>query len=246
MRGERLRAVQAVTAAPVPHRERRRWTAEEDRRLRALWEELPLDALAAELKRTPRATYNRAGDLGIARGCQPGHETLAAAARRAGFAPQTLRRILSAARVPFAEARTLLASPTRPQRLVEADAVDRAVVAWLSRETPKGAARRLGMSAERVESALAAAGHRRPRGRRKARWRLPSATIEAALAAYDRPGLSVSAHAARLKLHYRTLAKRLRAAGVLGKPQPGVEARLSVEVVDGVLARLPVARRRAA
>ncbi len=222
---------------------RRRWTAEEDDLLAVLAGEVPLAVLAKRLSRTPRAVYNRAGDLGLPRGASTGYETLTAAARRTGYAVPTLRAILRAAEVPVSTPLALPSDAARTRSVVEIAAVDRAVGVWLSRETPKGAGRRLGMSAERVENALAAAGHVRPASARGAAWRLPSADLDAAIVAYERPGLSVAAHAVRLRVHPRTLAKHLRTAALLGPTRPGFEVRLSIATVDDALRRFPVAKR---
>jgi len=210
----------------------------------ALWEELPLATIAERLTRSQRAVYTRAGELGLALGCPPGHETITASARRTGYAPQTLRKILLAAQVSLCVPRALPSTARCPQQVVEIEAVDRAVASWLSRETPKGAGRRLEVSAALVTNALLAAGHRRPRARKGRRWLLPSATIDAAMASYLARGLSVQAHTARLGVNVRTLTKRLRAAGLLGPPQPGREQRLTVDQVDAVLAAQPVRARR--
>lgn len=242
--GRAERSLPGPGAASKQSHHRRRWTAEEDDLLTVLSGEMPLAALAERLARTPRALYNRAGDLGIPRGAPPGHETLTAAARRTGYAVPTLRTILRAAGAPLSAPLALPSKTTRRSSVVEIAAVDRAVGAWLARETPKGAGRRLGMSAERVENALAAAGHVRPESARGTSWRLPSVDIDAAIAAYERPGLAIAAHAIRLRLHPRTLAKRLRAAALLGPARPGFEVRLPIEAVDDALRRFPVARRR--
>lgn len=219
-------------ARPEIARHYRRWTPREDARLRLLWGSAPLARVAAELGRSSVTTYWRARRLGLPCGCPQGYEYLTDAARRSGFTTDQLRAILRAAGVRLRVAMARPTGATRHYHYVDLERVDVVVVAWAGQETPEDAARRHGVSGNVVRSALRAAGHVSPTGKR--RWRLPSATIDAALANY-RPGASVRAHAARVGLTPVTLARRLRKAGVLGAKRPGVEVRLPADVVDRVL-----------
>jgi len=160
---------------------RRRWTAADDQKLRLLWGD-PIDRVARELGRTVITVYWRAQKLGLGLGCPQGYERLQAAAVRTGFAIASLRMILGWAKVPIRRAVTRFPSD-RGSHIVEPVAVDEAVERWLATETPNAAGRRFGTSGETVARHLEVSGLRIPRkpcGKRH--WRVPSATIDRAMA----------------------------------------------------------------
>ena len=226
-------------ARPEVSQHYRRWTPKEDERLVMLWGTATLRKLSAEFGRTQLTVYWRARGLKLTCGVPRGFEYISVAATRTGFDTGQLRRILRAAGV---KVRLAMARPkpgrTHHFHFVDPIDVDDAVAAWAGEETPHVAAIRTGTSDSIVRAALVAAGHEPPT-LAGAHWRLPSATIDAALTAY-RPGPSVSQHAIRVGLSRNTLAKRLRLAGVLGAKCGGAggEVRLANDVVDAALERL--------
>lgn len=237
-------------ARPEVAQHYRRWTPKEDERLVMLWGTCTLQKLAAEFGRTQLTVYWRARGLTLTCGVPRGFEYISVAATRTGFDTGQLRRILQDAGVKI---RLAMARPkpglTRHFHFVDPIDVDDAVAAWTQQETPEEAARRTGLLGGVVRAALLAAGLDPPT-RAKFRWRLLSATIDAALAAY-RLGPSVSQHAIRVGISRNTLAKRLRLAGVLGEKRAGRdgEVRLANKVVDEALEKLGLdarGRRRAA
>lgn len=169
---------------------RRRWTVEEDSRLRRLWDaETPLAQIAARLERTATATYWRAQQLGLPLGCPDGWEYLTTAAERTGFDTTTLRRILRWAGVSIHRS---LSAPGRRRRGVAGIRCDRHVVApgevdvaieqWMETEPLERAAERLGVCRQTLARRLEAVGIGR-QARRKAHWRVSPEQIAAALAA---------------------------------------------------------------
>lgn len=168
---------------------RRRWTRAEDTALELAWGE-PLDKLSRELRRTKITIYARACALGLL-GIPRGGEHLATAAVRCGFDSGQLRKILKWAGVklnPVPARRR--AKPT--YFWVDPTEVNDAVRAWLETETPNVAAKRIGCSAEKIEGRLKASGlavPKKPRGRRH--WRIPSKTIDFAMAMTEKRGKRV-------------------------------------------------------
>lgn len=220
-----------------PTRHWRRWTIRDDSRLRLLWG-APLRHVAAEIGRTPLATYWRARKLGLACGAPRGMEYLTAAAKRTGYDVVQLRAILHAAGVRPQRTPARPVQAARHFNVVDPADVDDAVATWCRQETTEEAAARLGLSAETLRRLLIEAGERPPR-RKKSRWRVDSALVDRLVAEYrERVSVpTVRQHAARLGIDRTTLAKQLRLAGVLGEKKPGNggKVRLPVEVVDRVV-----------
>lgn len=127
-------------------RHRHHWSADDDARLRAQWELVPIATIAHGLGRTRTTTYWRARLLKLQCGAPPGWEYLSAAAKRCGYTTGQLRRILRWARVRprLAQART--AGTRRAHHVLEEGDADDAVERWLATETPQAAARRHGMA----------------------------------------------------------------------------------------------------
>jgi hypothetical protein len=112
----------------------RRWTEDDDNRLRWLWGNCrSLVDLARQLKRTPSACHARAGLLGLRARCPQGAEPLTRAADRAGFSPPKLVKVLKWAGVPLQRsfARPGLSRGLRRQRFVDKYDVDVAVAQWV-------------------------------------------------------------------------------------------------------------------
>lgn len=164
----------------------RHWTPEETERLRGMWEsgDLRLSAMARELGRTPKATYDRAQQLGLSLGLPPGHEYLSDAARRSGYSStSTLRRILKWARVQIHIA---LSRPTKKPRrahYVLPEDVDDAIARWHQTEPLERAAERVGVCGATLRKALLAAGVKEPKRERKQTWRVHSDDVARAMAA---------------------------------------------------------------
>ncbi|NUP08412.1 MAG: hypothetical protein HOW73_20370 [Polyangiaceae bacterium] len=218
----------------------RRWSPADDKKLRLLWG-APIANVAVELGRTQRTVYWRARKLGLECGAPQGWEYLTAAAERTGYDTGQLRRILRAAgaRPQRSISRPDVVAKRRFNAVDPLD-VDDAVAKWCRQETVEEAAARSAISGDTLRRLLLAAGHVPPRSKRK-RWRLDASVIDAVVAAYRArvSQLSVRQHAKRVGLDRTTLAKRLRAAGVLGEKQPGTKGlvRLPAEVVDRAIGR---------
>jgi hypothetical protein len=109
---------------------KRRWTAQDDRKLWLLWGN-DMDMVARELGRTRATVYWRAQVLGLNLGCPEGMERITAAAKRSGFAVSQLRQVLHHSRAKVY--RTLTRKPAKRSRMVDPMAVDRAVERWQAR-----------------------------------------------------------------------------------------------------------------
>lgn len=138
---------------------RRRWTHADDEALRDLWDlGLRLSAISKQLNRTKATIYWRAQKLGLPLGCPDGFEHLTAAADRVGYSPCTLRRIM---RWAGKKVRAALSRPTGGhwrRQIVDPVDVDEAVAAWLRTETANSAAKRLGISGDRLRARLRKVG----------------------------------------------------------------------------------------
>lgn len=121
------------------------WTTWELNQLHLLWGLHSLSTIARRLGRTEHGVFIRVRKLELGIGCPQGFESLVAAADRAGYAVNQLRRILFWARVPVRSYASLPGAHGR-KRYVEPIAVDRAVAKWCRCETMREAALRIGMS----------------------------------------------------------------------------------------------------
>lgn len=220
---ERAAALVGRTVCAVLHRapilglwRRRRWTTEDDRRLKVLWGERPLAAIAKALDRTEVTTYWRAQKLGLALGMQPGHETLTEAAERTGFAADTLRGILFWAGVRRAPT---MSRPDQDvlntRKMLDPLDVDDAVAKWLACEVVNDAAKRRGMLGDTLAQWLLDSRNPdvppKPSGKR--RWRVPTEVIDQVIA--ERRTLETMPQAAkRVGITRWTLSRWLDAAGV--------------------------------
>lgn len=188
------------------------------------------------LGRTEVTTYWRARHLGLQCGCPRGFETLSAAAERAGYTTGQLREILRAGghKVRRTLSRPGASRTGRRYHYVDPLDVDDAVAAWVKRESVERIAERQGLTGDVVRKLLVEAGHAPPA--RKKCWRVESAVADRLIAEH-RAMMPVAVHARRLGIWRTTLAKRLRAAGVLGPKRAGVNVRLPVDVVDRAIGR---------
>jgi transposase-like protein len=192
----------------------RPWSSADLFSLAALWGSpgLSLCALARRFGRTPYAVYVAAGRHGLARGVPEGWESVAAAARRTGYTVATLRRVLSAASVRTSTAwgNPLAPRTGAPKRAVRPADVDRAVAAWLARETVEEAARRVGVVPVTLRRWLRLSGCQAP-GAGLA-WRVGEGEVAAALAwRAERPPLVQ--HAAARGCSAKVLARRMGVRG---------------------------------
>ena len=171
---------------------RRRWTIEDDARLRRLWDaETTLRQIAKQMGRSEATTYWRAQKLGLKLGCPDGWEYLTHAAKRAGFGTVQLRRILRWAGVAIRRAITRPGAKRRGRPgagrltyVVAPGDVDAAVESWLETETLERAARRNGICGETLARRLRAIGiDKQVRGKRKRHWRVHPHDVARALSA---------------------------------------------------------------
>lgn len=137
-------------------RERFRWTEEDDKRLRNLWEDgLSLATIAKTLGRTQKAVYWRTyHNLRLPLGPPQGCEWVTTAGRRSGYSDKTFRRILGWAGVQVKLARSVGYGHKNRLRYVDSFDADRAVEAWGQTETTTQAARRLGIDGQRLRNRL--------------------------------------------------------------------------------------------
>lgn len=196
----------------------RRWTANDDQHLRALWGTISLGHVAKTLKRTTDATYWRARRLGLPCGSTQGMEYLTAAATRTGFETTSLRRILRWGGVRLVPTSSRPTKARRRFHMVDPIDVDDAVERWLRTEIIEVAARDRGMSGDTLERWLREAGVGvstvRPAGKgEKPHRRVETAVIDRVVA--ERSKLrSLSSEARRAGVDRSTLRKWLLADGV--------------------------------
>lgn len=212
------------TLGSVHHRTRalglythRRWTAKDDAQLEMLWGETSLAWLARKIGRTVFATYKRAQDIGLPLGLPDGDEYITTAISRTGYHGGPLRRILKWAGVDIRLAMSRPCGARRHFHIVDADEVNDAIARWLKTETLQGAARRHGIDRNTLAGWLEASGlplPPKPDGKRH--WRIPSDTIDAAVAARARL-VSIKQAADAAGMPRCTLRSRAVAAGV---PRP--------------------------
>lgn len=155
----------------------RQWTPNEDATLKLEWGVVGVRSLMAKFpRRTWPAIFQRATfTLRLPFSVQ-GWISLESGAQRSGLDRQTFAKILCAYEVPT------WANPV-PQRigrgamtLIEWDAAEVAVLAYLRAETAEGASLRIGVCPRAMRKAAHAAGHG---GTRKAHIRLPPETWDA-------------------------------------------------------------------
>jgi len=220
----------------------RPWSEADLFTLAALWGSpgLSLAALARRFSRTPYAVYVAAGRAGLARGVPEGWESIAAAAGRTGYTVATLRRVLAAAGVRTSTAWGNPRAPRTgaPKRAVRPADVDRAVAAWLARETVEEAARRVGVVPVTLRRWLRLSGCRGP-GSGLA-WRVGEGEVAAALQwRAERPPLVQ--HAAARGCSAKVLARRM---GVVGGWRGMWWTSGEVEAALVAASALPCRRRR--
>lgn len=258
------RAACAAALGRTPHAARRRahrlgltessrWQPADDARLTMMWGVHPMATIAQRLDRTVEAVYWRAGILELGRGCPQGHESIAAAARRTGYAEATILHILRWANVRIDRAWTRHQPKGKVRRsvhrVVETTDVDEAVARWCATEPIACIAQRLGVHEKLLRSLVEAASARqdpriptKPRGKRQ-HWRLTQSICEELIRerAERQAGTETLAEAAaRVKRARTVLSKALKAAGV--HVGPGV--RLRPEDVDRVSNAMTTQRRR--
>src|SRR5574343_407827 len=185
-----------------------RWADKRDGRLisdddylRFHWERGDYIAIAKELGRTPVAVYQRAGQLGLKRGCPRGYAYLHALEETLGYDARTLRVIFEHAglmvrrSVTFARGcggKPRLKTPRTAAKnslgraaigksyTVRIDAYEAAVANWLTLESVSACAVRHGMKACTLRRWMLSAGYASPPKRK--RWMLPTKDMEAVIA----------------------------------------------------------------
>jgi hypothetical protein len=164
---------------------RPRWSDEDDRTLRLLWGEKTTRGIAAMLKRSQDAVYERARILGLVREQRIGKERLSDAERRTGFSRRQLRRILREAGVltPLVN-RSEGGNNPAPAYNIDTFDVDEAIAEVTKKESVNAAARRRGITAASLTRALKKIGVERPATLPKRHlWRVDDDAVERAIAA---------------------------------------------------------------
>lgn len=164
---------------------RRPWTREHDALLRREWGALSVRGLRTLLGRTAAAIRERARILGLrTKDMRRGYEGLVQAAKRCGFASDTMRALLDRHGVPWRRTFKRQQRPCSAQgsmRVYDPDAVDEAVAAELRLETPNSAAQRHGVKHRTLHRWLVDAGVITSRQRGKPH-RIPSDVIDRVVA----------------------------------------------------------------
>lgn len=155
----------------------RRWSAAEDYRLRSIWGAGTIHETAKAMNRTPLSVYLRAIKLRLKTGIPDGHEYIAHAASRLGYAEMTLAKILRYAGVKLVP---YLSPSSKKLRCVDSFDADEAVALWMSTEVLEVAARGRHMSSEALRQWLIDAGHEPPRRKTRGcyQWRIPTKVID--------------------------------------------------------------------
>lgn len=167
---------------------KRRWTEQDDDRLRFLWGTHTIEAIAKQLARTQPTIYWRAQQLGLGLGCPRGCVYLTELGREAGFDTGTLRRILDWASVPIKRALTRPGAQSRGTRglgtltffVDHADGLE-AVQQWLAAEYVNAAANARGLSNCTLRRWLVEDGRVDKPPTKKA-WRVPTVIIDEVVA----------------------------------------------------------------
>ncbi len=157
------------------------WTAEEDAHLALRWNSGDrIDSIAKEMNRPVAGIYERAQKIGLQLGCPPGFEYLTAAARRAGVATATLRKMMRAADLVIHVATTKPRGKQRRKRrhFVDPIDVDDALARWNRTETVAGAARRLGLCPWTLCRKLRALGYGAGRTKKKQHIRVTAEDLK--------------------------------------------------------------------
>lgn len=147
----------------------RPWTAEEDAYLLREWADCRMRTLQEHLpNRSARAIVHRAASLGLC--CadrRQGLVSITVASERAGYSPEGILSLLARQGVtPHRASARVKKGTQRPRLYVAWDDVVAAVARDTALETPKAAARRLGVSSTTVYARLRAAGVPASGGRR--------------------------------------------------------------------------------
>lgn len=140
---------------------RARWTARDFFDLRELWAEgLSLATIAGRLGRTKATVYWHAAQIGLTSDVPPGFTRLSAAAAETGYTTSQLERILTWAgkRIRVVAARPGPRKGAHRYRMVDWISLHDALEAWHRTETPNAAAKRLGISADRLRARLRMVG----------------------------------------------------------------------------------------
>jgi hypothetical protein len=219
---EKTAAILGRSVCSTHHRSQRlkvfthaRWTKADDRKMSMLWGEIGVAAVAKAMNRTEDSVYFHAKKIGLSRGLQPGMEYLRNAATRTGYSPQALARILEWAGVhPQRTMSRITKGAAYRWRMVDPEEVDDAISRWMESEVLNDAARRRGIEGGTLIRLLKASGlELPPRPGNRGWWRIPTATIDKAIAQKDGRE-SLFEASARVRLTRGTLARLLDAAGV--------------------------------
>ena len=178
------RQVQRRTRA-LGLRRRELWTPKDRDMLIFQWGPKGIKEIAGHIGRTPRAAYDRAGKLGLGRGCPRGYVYLSHLARETGYSRCTMRMILAWAGVGVSR------GPKNPQRegrkhltwIVDHGLGLEAVDRWLEAESVNHAAKRFCMHSETLKRWLVQDGRAGSPPAHQMRWMVPTSLVDAVVAA---------------------------------------------------------------
>lgn len=180
-----MQRARRIGIAKKPH-----WTAADDKRLGFLWEsQLRLSAIAKQMNRTTKAVFQRGVFLGLKVGAPDGFEYVTEAARRTGFAIETLAKMLREAGVKLNithsdPSRAAMGKRLWRRHYVDPESVDAVVAEWNRSENVQRAAATRGLCALTLRHWLRRAGCIPPRlpGERRRQHRVPSEVIDRVVA----------------------------------------------------------------
>lgn len=201
-----------------------RYTVEEVQYIRDGWGTVPIAEMAKHVGRRVETVYHYANNvLGLKAGVPQGYESLAAAARRMGFAASTLRYILNARGVPVRPRPTSGVKSNGGKAKFHAVMVDsfdaESAVEWYTHsETIYQASRRTGYDASSLRRILVRAGVKlETRPMRPNFRRIMTSEIDRAMAEWEetvRVTETLTEGAARIGVSQSTLSRWLSVDGV--------------------------------
>ena len=150
-----------------------RWSSKEDMILQGIFSDTSARTIMAQLPgRSWEAILTRAKNLGLGDARWQGYLSMKATADRLGFSEQGMMRILEDMNVSLRiKAIDNKKGAKYQHKMIEWDTAVEAATEWLARETPRMAAKRMGLSGNLVARWVGQAGYTSPKRGRAVRLR---------------------------------------------------------------------------
>lgn len=158
------------------------WTVDDYATLHLWWGIESVPKIAKRLGRTIGGVVGQAKKLKLRMGIQNGYESITEAAERHKCGYQFMLKLLRRRSAKLRRARPW-STATEPQRYISRECADEAMLAYLSTETMKGAARARGIDAAALRKWMLLEGHEPPR--RGIHWRVSSGDIDKVVAKHS-------------------------------------------------------------